>query len=236
MKTLTSIIIVLIAGGGIFFLLKNKKIDVPVPQTESIALCFGKFGKANERGFADVYTLRMTLAGEKASGELKLLPAEKDSKVGTFEGTVSAVDKMMMARTMNLWWDTVAEGMHTKEELRIIFGEGTASIGFGEMTDRGDGVYVYKDPEKITYALDLTDISCTDLDERENVEKYLRANISTLSPVQAVLGGTWYIVSHTIDTANNGGTVVYEDGHIKGKRNFTYTADGTGTVTDLIIK
>lgn len=85
----------------------------------------------------------------KVSGELKFLPAEKDSKVGKFEGTVSAVDKVMMARKVNAIWDTFAEGMNAKEQLKFIFGEGTASIGFGEMVDRGDGVYVYKDPTKI---------------------------------------------------------------------------------------
>ncbi len=240
MKSLKYILIIVIVGIGLFFILKPKNTTAPpvvVDTTKKpIELCFGKFGKPNERGFYDVDTLRMTLDGEKATGELKLLPAEKDSKVGKFKGTVSAVDKIMMGRRMELWWDTLAEGMNTTEELKINFGEGTASIGFGEMINRGDGVYVYKDPANIHYTLDLTDISCTDLNEHENVESYLRKNISTLSPTKAVLGGMWYVVSYTVDVANNSGNVVYEDGHIQEKKSFSYTTDDKGQVIALTIK
>lgn len=130
---------------------------------QPIELCFAKYGKINERGFGDKYTLRMKLDGSNVTGELNLLPAEKDKKVGKFTGTVSPVDKMMMARKTDLWWDTLAEGMNTKEQLKIIFGEGTASIGFGEMTDRGDGVYVYKDAKSILYNLELSDVDCKSL-------------------------------------------------------------------------
>jgi hypothetical protein len=134
--------------------------------TKPTELCFAKFGQPNVRGYSDKYTLRLMLSGEggiQATGELKLLPAEKDSKVGKFTGVVSAVDKIAMARTASLWWDTLAEGMNTKEELKITFGEGTANIGFGEMVDRGDGVYVYKDATKLNYSLSLTDVACSDL-------------------------------------------------------------------------
>ena len=130
------------------------------PESSPINLCFSKVGTPNVRGYADEYTLRMLLDKENVTGELKLLPAEKDSKVGKFSGTVGAVDKMMMARTVDVWWDSSAEGMQVKEQLRIIFGEGTAQIGFGEMVDRGDGTYVYKDPTKIDYSLSLTDVAC----------------------------------------------------------------------------
>lgn len=73
-------------------------------------------------------------------------------------------------------------------------------------------------------------------DTPQIVESYLRENISTLSPVSAVLGGTWYVVSLTIDPTTNSGTVVYEDGHIQEKRNFSYALNEKGAVTSLEVK
>lgn len=71
--------------------------------------------------------------------------------------------------------------------------------------------------------------------EEENVESYLRANISRLSPVPPVLGGTWYVVSVIVSPGTKTGTVEYEDGHIAEKRNFSYTTAGAGEVTSLTI-
>ena len=70
---------------------------------------------------------------------------------------------------------------------------------------------------------------------KQNVENYLRENISKLSPVKAVLGGTWYVVSVTTDLEKNSGTVTYEDGHIQEVKNFSYTANDKGEVVTLII-
>lgn len=133
---------------------------------ESIALCFANYGKVNALGYSDKYSLNMLLTGSKAVGSLKLIPAEKDSKVGTFIGTVSLVDKVMMARTMDIIWTATGEGVTNKEELRIIFGEGTASIGMGEMVKSSNGIYVYKDKTKLNYDLKLTDIVCEQLDNK----------------------------------------------------------------------
>ena len=156
-------LIIVAVIGVVYFATKREAAAPVVTYTKPIELCFAKTGQPNERGYYDKDTLRLMLDGENATGELNLLPAEKDSLVGKFEGTVGAVDKVAMARTANLLWDTQGEGMNTKQELRIVFGEGTAYIGFGEMTDRGDGVYVYKDPAKIDFSLSLTDVSCSDL-------------------------------------------------------------------------
>jgi len=241
------IVIALLVGGFYFFTLKKAVAPVAKPvvttptKTETVTdnksteLCFAKFGTPNSYGDADMYTLRMYLTGESVKGELNLLPAEKDSKTGQFEGTVSAVDKVAMARTVDAVWDTFGEGMEAKEQLKIIFGEGTASIGMGEMVDRGDGTYVYKDPKNINYSLGLTDVACLDLLIRTNVINYLHDNLTALSPVKAVLGGTWLVDYQTIDLNNKSGVVVYEDGHIKETKNFTYTTDATGAVTSMVI-
>ena len=74
-----------------------------------------------------------------------------------------------------------------------------------------------------------------ELTERTGVENYLRENISKLSPVKAVLGGTWYVVSDTIDLEKNSGTVIYEDGHIQETKNFTYTTNKKGEIVNLTI-
>lgn len=243
-EVLTKIRYVLIEKEGMLVPDKNTSAQnityskEPCQKKVTIELCFAKYGKANTRGYADAYTLRMLLDNEngKATGELKLLPAEKDSKVGKFEGTVSAVDRTMMARTMDLWWDTSAEGVNTKEELKIIFGEGVASVGFGEMVDRGDGVYVYKNTKDIKYSLELNDVACSDLGQKESVENYLKKNIVSLSPVKAVLGGTWYVVYVDTNLETKTGKVVYEDGHIQEKRNFYYEINSDGNIIKLTIK
>ena len=73
-------------------------------------------------------------------------------------------------------------------------------------------------------------------DERENVEKYLRENIAELSPVEEVLGGTWYVLSVIIDIEENSGVVTYEDGHIQEERNFSYTLSKKNEVLELEIE
>ena len=73
------------------------------------------------------------------------------------------------------------------------------------------------------------------VDIKQNVENYLRENISTLSPVKAILGGTWYVVSATVDLEKNSGIVVYEDGHIQETKNFSYTTNQKGEVVSLTI-
>lgn len=200
-----------------------------------IELCFANTKVAGDpkNALEDAYILRLLLDGEKASGELNFLPAEKDKKVGKFAGTVGAVEPIAMARTVDAIWDTFAEGMNVKEELRIIFGEGTASIGGGAMEDRGDGVYVYTDKLNLNYDFQLSDVDCKMLDERANVEEYLKKNISTLAPVPASLGGTWFVIRVIVDPTLNTGHVVYEDGHNEEKRAFSYEPDQNGNIVSL---
>lgn len=206
--------------------------DHVVAQTP-IQLCFYKETPA-PRGLKDMTLLTMNLDGTKVTGELQLLPAEKDKKVGTFEGTVTAVDKMSMTRSIDAWWDSMAEGMQVKEQLKIVFGEGTADIGYGEMVDRGDGVYVYKTGAKITYSGSLSDTACEQVNDRIIVDRYIRANIKTLAVSKPVLGGSWYITSITLDPVKKTGTMMYEDGHVQGKASFSYTRSGDSvTITNI---
>ena len=209
---------------------KSQNVITPEPVVEEIvvkqpiSLCFVKFGEKQESGFYDKFTLRMNLdnANKTVIGYLKILPAEKDASLGSFEGSVSAVDPYAMARIIDAWWTREGEGRTEKSQLRIIFGEGTANVGFGAMKENPDGSYSYEDLEKVDYSMSLNDYSCVDLEERESVEEILWKNINELSPVAPVLGGKFYVVSMDLDLANNSGLVTYEDGHIQEKRNFTY--------------
>lgn len=54
---------------------------------------------------------------------------------------------------------------------------------------------------------------CATLIEKETFEKYLKNNISQLSPKKAVLGGTFYITK-IVWQPNRVALVYYEDGHI----------------------
>ena len=169
MKKLAFIVVVVLVCLGAIYFVNRKKAIAPVitpsvaTDAKPIQLCFYKKDKT-PNGLFDVNWLKMNIAGSNVTGEFHYLPAEKDSKVGTFEGTVGAVDKAMMARVANVWWNSMAEGMQVKEQLRIVFGEGNAQAGFGEMVDQGDGTYVYKDVAKITYGVSMTDVACADLE------------------------------------------------------------------------
>lgn len=210
-------------------------VEEEVVVKQPISLCFVKFGEKQESGFYDKFTLRMNLDGDKVDGYLKILPAEKDASLGSFEGSVSPVDRYSMSRTIDAWWTREGEGRTEKSQLRINFGEGDARIGFGAMKENPDESYSYEDLEKVDYSTTLNDYSCEDLNEREQVEENLWKNINELSPVSPVLGGKFYVVSMDLDIAKNSGLVVYEDGHIQEKREFSYEFT-SGKVVNLKIK
>ena len=230
MRNYTIIILIIVFIGG-YFLLDKKDSTLKVRVEEEakkeeiskISLCYNYNGKVGD--FYDKAWLRLDIRGENVSGEFNNYPAEKDSKVGNFEGTVGPLDQRMMGRSASVWWNSLAEGMEVKEELNINFGEGSAVALFGEMIDRGDGVYVYKDKRNLTPGFQLGQISCEDLDEVLAVEKYVRENIKTIATNEEVLGGSWYVVSVFVNYSINSGNVVYEDGHIQNKANFKYVFD-----------
>ena len=176
-KTIISILIVIVVVVSAYFIIKADKVaiapnqdNITVDNEDTIKLCFYNESET-QNGFKDVTWLKLNLAGSSVNGEFQYIPAEKDSKIGIFEGTVEPVDKMSMTRTANVFWNSSAEGVNNTEELKIVFGEGNATVGFGEMIDRGDGVYVYKDPESLYFIDSMTDVACSDLDEKITVGK-----------------------------------------------------------------
>jgi len=79
------------------------------------------------------------------------------------------------------------------------------------------------------------DVVVSILSEKENVENYLKKNITILSPIPAVLGGTWQVLSFTINVENKTGTVLYEDGHLSENKKFTYSINENAEVLSLTI-
>jgi hypothetical protein len=224
------ILIVVIIGSVTMSILSNKNPKIIIENTspisnevkEPVNMCYFRLIKT-DRGFFDKTWIKLSILGDKVTGEFYSLPAEKDTKIGTFEGTVGTVDKTSMSRNANVWWDTIGEGMKVREELSIEFGDGSASVGAGEMVDRGDGVYVYKDKTKLAYNEPLSQYDCVYLDEKILVEKYVQDNIKTIATNKPVLGGSWNVMSVNVDPTTKQGGVVYEDGHIQSKATFTYS-------------
>lgn len=154
-KIIIVLLAILIVGAAFYFTTGNYSNPPIVSSPNTIKLCFIR--NTEDGGKA---TIVMNISGSDVTGKFDWLPAQKDSKTGSFTGTISAVDKMMMARTLDVWWDASSEGKRATEQLKIIMGEGNAAPGFGAMKDRGDGVYVYASPETIVYEPNLSDVDC----------------------------------------------------------------------------
>ncbi len=216
---------------------KDKKVEVVDNNliVQGIDMCY-QYSKENSRGITDRAWLKMNIVGDSVTGEYHNLPAEKDSKTGKFSGTVGKMDPKISGRIADVWWDSSAEGMTVKEQLYIEFGEGSAVALFGEMVDKDDGTYVYKDTTKLTPGFQMSQVDCVALDERVAVEQYVRANISTITPEKAVLGGSWYVTSIDVNTATKTGSMTYEDGHIQGSQNFSYVVNNGEVKINLLSK
>lgn len=74
------------------------------------------------------------------------------------------------------------------------------------------------------------------LTERLFVEKYIRDNINTISPVKPVLGGSWYVTAIDINSLSNKGKISYEDGHIDVRVELTYNYQNSGEITIIDIQ
>lgn len=229
-KQVSIIILILIIIGAIVISVtpkrENKQAEDNITQTEvenpqTVSLCYYASSKTKNNLY-DVSWIRLNILGDKITGEFRNLPAETDSKIGSFEGTVGPLDQKIMGRRANVWWNSEAEGMKVKEELAIEFGDGSATVGFGEMIDRGDGVYIYKDKTNLFYPKQMSQIDCESLGEKLFVEKYIRDNIKEIAPNKAILGGSWYVSSVIINSLSHTGEVTYEDGHIQSRANFVY--------------
>ena len=70
-----------------------------------------------------------------------------------------------------------------------------------------------------------------------SIESYVSQNISTLSPITATMGGTFYVTG--VKAEGGYGTVNYEDGHNAYMADFTFTAtdrDGIMVTSFVIVR
>ena len=77
--------------------------------------------------------------------------------------------------------------------------------------------------------LNLCDSETMKQYQKQKVEAYVRAHISTLSPVEPVLGGTWYVTT-VVFLEDSKVSVTYEDGHIEESFDASYSVDAIGNV------
>lgn len=134
------------------------QMEIENPAVAARQLCY----EWNSETGGDRMLLSMDLRGEDVIGEFYWLPKDKDSKTGIFKGKATPLNTETMVRTINAIWEAKAEGATVKEELKIIFGDGSANVAWGEMVDRGDGVYAYADPEHLSYQPQLWQTDCGD--------------------------------------------------------------------------
>lgn len=241
------IALVIVIGGYFMFKSQNSDLNTVNNQTATnssstvngqststaIDMCYF-YSKDTTRGLADRAWLKMSILGDRVSGEYQNIPAEKDRKTGKFEGIVGTMNPATSARIAEVWWDSLQEGMNVTEQLKIQFGEGSAVAVYGEMVDRGDGVYLYKENTKLTAGFQMSQIDCDALDDMTIVEKYIRDNIKNIVPNKEVLGGSWYVTLIKINPSEKTGTVAYEDGHIVSKASFSYTREDDKVVISNI--
>lgn len=135
----------------------NEVVGVEETKPDGIEMCFIYNTEAGDKA-----NIVMNIKGEYVEGEFNWIPFEKDKKIGKFSGVIGDVDPYTATRNLDAVWNASAEGVLVKEQLKIIVGEGIASPGFGAMSDRGDGVYVYTDLENIVFGPNLSLTSCDD--------------------------------------------------------------------------
>ncbi len=158
------LIILVVVGLTVFALNRKPKPELVIeesqlPNNSGINFCYIWNTEAG-----DSASLKMNLSGTGGSivtGRFDYMPAQKDKKTGTFTGTAGPVDKYKMARTARVIWNASGEGVTNKEELYFDFGEGNAYPAFGEMVLGKDGVYVYKNPNNLSYPIPMQDTECS---------------------------------------------------------------------------
>jgi len=170
----TFLVLAILIGGVLYFggdkIKKESKVidsnnDIDKVNTEGPVLFCYSYSKKISDGLYDKASLKLNINNDIVSGEFNNYPAEKDSKIGSFEGLIGPLDKEITERTAVVWWNSLAEGMQVKEELIIELNGKNANVAFGEMIDRGDGVYIYKDKKKLSYDFVLSKISCDNLNK-----------------------------------------------------------------------
>lgn len=158
------IILVLLGIGGFLVSTSEKpsKLEDFVintsPEVIAKQLCYIWNTEAGDKAM-----ISMDIREENTIGEFYLSLAGEQTISGIFRGVVSPVDEATNKRSVNALWQVISGENQLISELVIIFDEnGIAAPGFGEMADRGDGVYAYTDPTNIYFPISLQQTDCGD--------------------------------------------------------------------------
>ncbi len=102
--------------------------------------------------------LEIAVRGKNVTGYFWWIPSQKDSKRGSFAGTLRSSEDIKNG-VLDLVWNAKSEGVTNSEELKIKISEGVAAPGFGEMKSVSD-MWVYSDPDKIVFEPNLSLVDC----------------------------------------------------------------------------
>lgn len=95
----------------------------------------------------------------------------------------------------------------------------------------GKSIWIYYNTQDNTIGEWVKDFE-GEIDDQTMVNKYITDNIKTLSPIQPILGGSWYAYGVSVNPVNKTGAVVYEDGHIQGIAIFKYITNRNGVTIE----
>ena len=103
-------------------------------------------------GPVDSLYIRLDIFGELANGVYNWLPGEKDSKTGSFMGTLEN-------GIVTALYKYDAEGMYAKEEVLFTVESGGLRIGTGELVE-SEGVWLFKDKSRAEFGELIPEVPC----------------------------------------------------------------------------
>lgn len=103
-------------------------------------------------GTPDSLYVRLDILGELVNGVYDWLPGEKDSKTGSFTGTLEN-------GTVTALYTYDAEGMTAKEEVLFKVDDGGLRIGTGELME-SEGVWLFKDKGLAVFGKPIPEVPC----------------------------------------------------------------------------
>jgi hypothetical protein len=79
--------------------------------------------------------------------------------------------------------------------------------------------------------------ACNDTIEKKHVEIYLIQNINKLIPKNSFYNNSsWSVKNYTVDTNANIGIVVFEDSNYTYTKDFHYTQDASGNISNMVLR
>lgn len=122
-------------------------LEDAVPQPEAVDgyQCFMDVSEfkdpAQEYTVRDTMMFEMNRKGDSISGSFLMKPQEKDKKSYVYKGVLTGNKANVIA-------DASAEGQTVKEELFFTITDSAVAIKLGEMQQKKDGIWYYKDKNK----------------------------------------------------------------------------------------